>query len=57
MRYLTGRRRLCGNWLKSKTAAAVTISDAARARWQAQFAQIAMIIEAAMLGYSLSRRR
>lgn len=32
-------------------------SDAAQAQKQAQFAQIAMIIEAVMLGYSMSRKR
>jgi len=32
-------------------------SDTTQAHRQAQFAQIAMIVEALMLGYSLSRRR
>jgi len=32
-------------------------AEAAATRGQAQFAQIAMIIEAVMLGYSMSRRR
>jgi predicted tellurium resistance membrane protein TerC len=32
-------------------------SDPAQAQRQAQFAQIAMIIEAVMLGYSMSRKR